>query len=75
LIEYFAVAVSVSPLGFVAFGGPSAHIALLRDTFVVQRQMVDEEQFQELFAIGQVRFEQNTESPCSFILHYFGSLV
>ena len=54
----FVVAVSVWPLGFIAFGGPSAHIALLRDTFVVQRQMVDEEQFQELFAIGQVRLEK-----------------
>lgn len=41
------------PLGFVAFGGPQAHIAILRDHLVVQRDWMDEEQFTELFAIGQ----------------------
>mmetsp|Transcript_38079 Transcript_38079/g.82830 ORF Transcript_38079/g.82830 Transcript_38079/m.82830 type:complete len:497 (-) Transcript_38079:22-1512(-) len=41
------------PLGFVAFGGPQAHVAILRDHLVVQRAWLDEEQFTELFAIGQ----------------------
>lgn len=41
------------PLGFVAFGGPQAHIAILRDHLVVQRDWMDEDQFTELFAIGQ----------------------
>mmetsp|Transcript_5522 Transcript_5522/g.8426 ORF Transcript_5522/g.8426 Transcript_5522/m.8426 type:complete len:476 (-) Transcript_5522:163-1590(-) len=41
------------PLGLVAFGGPQAHIAILRDHLVVQRGWLDEEQFIELFAIGQ----------------------
>ena len=41
------------PLGFVAFGGPQAHVAILRDHLVVQRGWLDEEQFTELFAIGQ----------------------
>ncbi|KAG7352027.1 chromate transporter [Nitzschia inconspicua] len=41
------------PLGFVAFGGPQAHVAILRDHLVVQRDWLDEEQFTELFAIGQ----------------------
>jgi chromate transporter len=41
------------PLGFVAFGGPQAHIAILRDALVDQRYWLDEEQFTELFAIGQ----------------------
>lgn len=41
------------PLGFVAFGGPQAHVAILRDHLVVQRNWLDEEQFTELFAIGQ----------------------
>jgi hypothetical protein len=43
-----------SPLGFVAFGGPQAHIAILRDHLVVQRKWMDEDSFTELFAIGQV---------------------
>jgi chromate transporter len=37
----------------VAFGGPQAHVAILRDHLVVQRNWLDEEQFTELFAIGQ----------------------
>ena len=37
----------------VAFGGPQAHVAILRDHLVVQRDWLDEEQFTELFAIGQ----------------------
>jgi chromate transporter len=41
------------PLGFVAFGGPQAHVAILRDHLVVQRDWMDEEAFTELFAIGQ----------------------
>lgn len=40
-------------LGFVAFGGPQAHVALLRDNLVVEKQWLDEEAFVELFAIGQ----------------------
>ena len=52
------------PLGLIAFGGPQAHVAILRDHLVVQRDWLDEEQFTELFAIGQVRtdsiFDTNT---------------
>jgi hypothetical protein len=46
------------PLGLIAFGGPQAHVAILRDHLVVQRDWLDEEQFTELFAIGQVRISQ-----------------
>lgn len=42
------------PLGLIAFGGPQAHVAILRDHLVDQRDWLDEEQFTELFAIGQV---------------------
>lgn len=41
------------PLGLVAFGGPQAHVAILKDHLVDQRDWLDEEQFTELFAIGQ----------------------
>mmetsp|Transcript_7970 Transcript_7970/g.11372 ORF Transcript_7970/g.11372 Transcript_7970/m.11372 type:complete len:463 (+) Transcript_7970:105-1493(+) len=47
------VLVTFWPLGFVAFGGPQAHVAILRDHLVVQRNWMDEESFMELFAIGQ----------------------
>jgi Chromate transporter len=49
------VFVTFWPLGLVAFGGPQAHIAILREHLVIQRDWLDEESFQELFAIGQVR--------------------
>lgn len=52
---YAAVFTTFWPLGLVAFGGPQAHIAILRDHLVEQRDWLDEEQFTELFAIGQVR--------------------
>lgn len=51
------VFVTFWPLGFVAFGGPQAHVAILRDHLVVQRDWLDEEQFTELFAIGQVNHD------------------
>lgn len=44
------------PLGLIAFGGPQAHVAILRDHLVEQRDWLDEEEFTELFAIGQVSF-------------------
>ena len=43
------------PLGLVAFGGPSAHVAIMREHLVVQRDWLDEDSFQDLYAIGQVR--------------------
>lgn len=51
--RYKQVVLTYAPLGFVAFGGPQAHVAILRDHLVVQRKWLDEEQFTELFAIGQ----------------------
>lgn len=40
-------------IGLIAFGGPSAHVGILRDHLVVQRNWMSEEAFMELFAIGQ----------------------
>jgi chromate transporter len=50
------------PLGLIAFGGPQAHVAILRDHLVEQRDWLDEEAFTELFAIGQVRYGAQTFS-------------
>ena len=35
-------------LGFTAFGGPAAHIALFRDELVTRRKWVSDEQFLDL---------------------------
>lgn len=40
-------------LGLIAFGGPQAHVALLREHLVVERDWLSEDEFTELFAIGQ----------------------
>ena len=39
-------------LGFVAFGGPTAHVAILRDHLVSVHKFIDEDVFTELFALG-----------------------
>lgn len=39
-------------LGFVAFGGPTAHVAILRDHLVNVHKFIDEDVFTELFALG-----------------------
>ena len=35
-------------LGFTAFGGPAAHIAMMRDEVVTRRQWVDDQTFVDL---------------------------
>jgi chromate transporter len=39
------------PLGFCTYGGPLAHIAILKQRFVDERAWVTEEEFKELFAL------------------------
>ena len=41
------------PLGWIAFGGPQAHIALLQERFVARRGWLDEQRFVELLGLGQ----------------------
>jgi chromate transporter len=41
------------PLGWITFGGPQAHIALLQERFVERRRWLDEERFVELLGLGQ----------------------
>jgi len=40
-------------LGFIAFGGPTAHVAILRDHLVSVNNFIEEDVFTELFALGQ----------------------
>ncbi len=47
------VAWAFLPLGWIAFGGPQAHIALLQERFVARRRWLDEERFVELLGLGQ----------------------
>ena len=48
------VAVAFLPMGFIAFGGPQAHIALFLKTFVEgKRKWLDEQRFMELMSLGQ----------------------
>ena len=47
------VAWAFLPLGWIAFGGPQAHIALLQERFVHRRRWLDEQRFVELLGLGQ----------------------
>ncbi|GAA6004893.1 hypothetical protein JCM11491_002270 [Sporobolomyces phaffii] len=40
------------PLGWTAFGGPSANIVLIRRIFVTKEQWVDDQTFNDLLALG-----------------------
>ena len=47
------VARSFLKLGFVAFGGPAAHIALFHDEFVKRRERLSDQQVIDLlFTVG-----------------------
>ena len=43
------VALAFLKLGVIGFGGPAAHIALMRREFVEERHWLDEDRFLELF--------------------------
>ena len=50
------VAKAFLPMGFIAFGGPQAHIALFLKTFVdtpEKKKWLDEQRFMELMSLGQ----------------------
>src|SRR5437667_5364987 len=41
-------------LGFIAFGGPAAHIALMRDEVVRRRKWISEQQFLDLLGASNL---------------------
>jgi chromate transporter len=41
-------------LGFTAFGGPAAHVAMMHDEVVVRRKWLDEQQFIDLFGMANM---------------------
>jgi chromate transporter len=47
------VATAFFPIGFIAFGGPQAHIALFLKLFVEEKKWLDEDRFMELMSLGQ----------------------
>ncbi|MDP9235570.1 MAG: chromate efflux transporter [Actinomycetota bacterium] len=48
------IALPFLKLGFIGFGGPAAHVALMRREFVVTRQWLDEDRFLELFGASNL---------------------
>jgi chromate transporter len=41
------------PLGFLAYGGPMAHIGILRKKFVDDKEWIPDLEFTELFGLCQ----------------------
>ncbi|GMK58117.1 hypothetical protein CspeluHIS016_0501490 [Cutaneotrichosporon spelunceum] len=52
LVRLWAVIKAYWDLGFTSFGGPGAHVVLLRKRFVDNLRWVDEVTFLDLFALG-----------------------
>lgn len=49
---YVEIAVEFLRLGFVAFGGPPAHVAMMEERFVRQRQWLTRERLLDLFGVA-----------------------
>ena len=47
------ITTSFLALSVTAFGGPSVHVAMFMDIFVVEKRWLSAETFAELFAIAQ----------------------
>jgi chromate transporter len=60
-------------LGFIAFGGPAAHIAMMHDEVVVRRKWVSEEEFLDLLgATNLIPGPNSTEMTMHLGLHRAG---
>jgi len=64
------ITVTYFPFGYITFGGPNAHIALLHERLVVDKKWLDDQTFSELFAICQA-----LPGPASTELAYSLALV
>lgn len=67
-------------LGFIAFGGPTAHVAILRDHLVGAKNFIEEDVFLELFALGMLQAPRRVQGsfhcgPTSLIHHSIGDLI
>jgi hypothetical protein len=51
--RFIQVVKTYASLGLVAFGSSTAHVGMLRDHLVVQRKWFDDDEFTELYAMGQ----------------------
>src|SRR5438094_10175484 len=49
-VRPWAVALALLKVGLLAFGGPAAHVALMRRELVERRRWIDQEQFFRMFA-------------------------
>lgn len=47
------ITIKYLPLGYITFGGPSAHVALMHDKFVIKERWIGDQQYGELFGIAQ----------------------
>ncbi|RUS32192.1 hypothetical protein BC938DRAFT_476076 [Jimgerdemannia flammicorona] len=64
------VTVTYFPLGYITFGGPNVHVALLHELLVVRKGWVDDETFSEIFSLVQA-----LPGPTSTELAYSIALV
>src|SRR5512146_1513980 len=48
------IALAYLKLGVIGFGGPAAHVSLMRREFVVARRWLDEDRFLELFGAASL---------------------
>lgn len=51
---YLEIFVEFSRLGFIAFGGPAAHVSMMHDRFVDQKKWLDDKHFLDLMSLSSV---------------------
>ncbi|RUP44362.1 putative chromate ion transporter [Jimgerdemannia flammicorona] len=64
------ITVTYFPFGYITFGGPNAHVALLHERLVINKRWLDDQTFSEIFSICQA-----LPGPASTELAYSIALV